>query len=297
MNNKMAVFVQEDDIGASWLAAYERLQQTGHAVNLVVSIGQPLREDAGVRRAIETALVRLRDDDPDGHFGNVQSMHTVANTIFPVGLYRPGRERAAQRFFDNALRGERQRSQARHRQWGTYIGRLVAYPSPNGSSTNQLQAALSILNRRRSYKDRYEMPLLTPQDSPSDVSTTGALLHGDSATDGFRAQGGPCLAHISLTNFDGQLSMVAVYRAHEYETRAYGNFLGLARLLAFLATESGKTVGNLLVVAGHAWAAAPTRRSLMERARAASGETTDIETHARPLGASLRDLDLPEGSA
>jgi hypothetical protein len=220
-------------------------------------------------------------------------MHTVANTIFPVGLYRPGSERAAQRFFDNALRGEQQRSRARHRQWGTYIGRLVAYPSPNGTSTNQLKAALTVLNADRNYKDRYEMPLVTPQDSQADVSTTGALLHGDSATDSFRAQGGPCLAHLSLTSFDGQLSMVAIYRAHEYETRAYGNFLGLARLLSFLAAESGKSVGGLLVVAGHAWAAAPSRKPLLEAARAASGETTDIETHARALGAALRDLDLP----
>jgi hypothetical protein len=293
VNDNMAVFVQGTDIGSSWIAAYGQLQPTGHAVNLAVSIDQPLREDLGVRRAIEAELVRLRDVDPGGHFKHPQSMHTVANTIFPVGLYRPGSENAAQRFFDNALRVEQQRSRARHRQWGTYIGRLVAYPSPNGTSTNQLQAALMVLNANRKYKDRYEIPLLTPQDSHADVLTTGALLHGDSATDGFRAQGGPCLAHLSLTSFEEQLSMVALYRAHEYETRAYGNFLGLARLLSFLATESGKSVGNLLVVASHAWAAAPSRAPLVEAARAASGDTTDIETHARPLGATLRDLDLP----
>lgn len=291
----MAVFVRGSDIGSSWLAAYEQLRQTGHAVNLAVAIEEPLREDAGVRRAIEAELVRCREHTDLSVFRRPQSMHTVANTIFPVGLYRPDREGAAERFFANALRVERQRAKAKNRQWGTYIGRLVAYPSPNGETTNQLETALKILNRDRNYKDRYELPVVVAQDEGGDV-TGGALLHGDCATDGFRAQGGPCLAHMSFTSVDGRLSMTALYRAHAYELRAYGNFLGLARLLSFLATESGRAVGDLLVVASHAWADSPSRSQLLEAALAASGKVTDIETRARPLGARVGDLDLPQAT-
>lgn len=288
----MAVFVKGSDIGSSWLAAYAELQETGHAVNLAVAIEQPLREDVGVRRAIEAELVRCRDHTKSTSFERPQSMHTVANTIFPVGLYRPDREGAAERFFTNALRVERQRSQAKNRSWGTYIGRLVAYPSPNGESTNQLATSLDVLNRDRNYKDRYEIAVASPQDQTIDVSG-GALLHGDCATDRFRAQGGPCLAHMSFTSVDGRLSMTALYRAHAYEVRAYGNFLGLARLLSFLATESGREVGDLLVIASHAWAESPKRTRLLDAARAASGTITPIETHARPLGVGVRDLALP----
>lgn len=286
----MAILVQGSDIGSSWLAAYEQLQQTGQAVNLAVAIENPLREDVGVRRAIEAELVLQQG--AHGSFKHPYSVHTVANTIFPIGLYRPSQVGAAERFFANALRVERQRSHAKNRQWGTYIGRLVAYPSPNGSTTNQLASALHDLKRDQNYKDRYELPVVTPEDRGADV-TGSALLHGDSATDGFRAQGGPCLAHVSFTSVDGRLSMTALYRAHAYELRAYGNFLGLARLLAFLANESGREVGDLLVVAGHAWADSPSRRQLFEAARAASGTPTDIETHARPLGVGVSDLDLP----
>lgn len=292
----MAVFVRGTDIGSSWLAAYEQLQRTGHAVNLAVAIEEPLREDAGVRRAIEHQLVECHNQTDLTAFRRPQSMHTVANTIFPVGLYRPDRVGAAERFFANALRVERQREQAKHRQWGTYIGRLVAYPSPNGDTTNQLEAALGVLNRDRNYKDRYELPVVVAQDEVPNVAG-GALLHGDCATDGFRAQGGPCLAHISFTSVDGRLSMTALYRAHAYEVRAYGNFLGLARLLSFLANESGRAVGDLLVVASHAWADSPWRSQLLEAARAASGNVTDIETHARPLGVGVTDLDLPVGTS
>ena len=287
----MAVFVRGSDIGSSWLAAYEQLQPTGHAVNLAVAIEEPLREDTGVRRAIEAELVKRREHTDLSAFRRPQSMNTVANTIFPISLYRPDRKGAAERFFANALRVERQRAKAKNRQWGTYIGRLVAYPSPNGAATNQLATALEILNRDRNYKDRYELPIVAPQDQAADV-TGAALLHGDCATDGFRAQGGPCLAHISFTSVGGRLSMTALYRAHAYELRAYGNFLGLARLLSFLASESGREVGDLLVVASHAWADSPQRRQLLEAAQAASGDVTGIETHARPLGVGVADLDL-----
>lgn len=288
----MAIFVRGTDIGSSWVAAYEQLQQTGHAVNLAVAIEEPLREDTGVRRAIETELVRLREESKPGVFKNPQSMHTVANTIFPVGLYRPDRDGAAERFFANALRVEQQRATAKKRLWGTYIGRLVAYPSPNGAITNQLATALENLNRDRNYKDRYELPVTVPQDQPADVAD-GALLHGDCATDGFKGQGGPCLAHMSFTSIQGRLSMTALYRAHAYETRAYGNFLGLARLLSFLATESGREVGDLLVVASHAWAGSPARAELLKAARESADSITDIETHARPLGVGTGDLNLP----
>jgi hypothetical protein len=288
----VSVFVRGSDIGSSWLEAYKQLQATGHAVNLAVAIDEPLREDVGVRQAIEKELVRLREKNVSSSFKSPQSMHTVANTIFPVGLYRPEREGAAQRFFENVLRGEEKRSTAKSRQWGTYIGRLVAYPSPTGKATNQLAVILENLNRPLEYKDRYEIPLSVPGEACV-TSTADALLHGDGAFDRFRAQGGPCLAHISLTSFDGRLSMTALYRAHAYETRAYGNFLGLGRLLAFFANESDREVGDLLVVASHAWAGSPGRAQLLKLAAEASGAVSDIETHARPLGVGVGDLELP----
>jgi thymidylate synthase len=293
----MPVLIDSTDIGSAWLAAYQALQKTGHAVNLAVSIADPLREDRGVRRAIEQQLVDLRTNGKNS-FGRPQSMHTVANTIFPISLYRPGSDGAAQRFLVNVAYGESQRAGDRNRGWGTYIGRLTAYPAPDGTTTNQIQSILDNLSAAREYKDRYEIPIAAPHIDVSQERdcAAGAVLHGDSSVDVFRAQGGPCLAHVSLTSFEGSLSMVALYRAHVYETRAYGNFLGLARLLAFFANESGREVGELLFVTGHAWANAPGRDRILAAARAASGQVVDIETHARPLGSSMRDLDLPQAA-
>lgn len=295
----MGHFVAGTNIGDAWLSAFAAIDAAGGSlVNLAVDISDPCSEDLGVRGAIERALVGNRS------IQNAQSMHTVANTIFPISLYRPEAEDAADRFMTNAARGERGRRHARSRRWGTYLGRLIAYPSPDGEPTNQLSAVLSRLREpERHYSDIYEVPVAVPGDEDAPcweadgcTITAGATLHGDVRTDPFR-RGGPCLAHLSVTlDKDGSVSMLALYRRHSYTPRAYGNFLGLARLLAFLAHESHHEVGSLMVVTGHAVPDATGRTALLRAATAAAGDVQPIETGARPLGASWADLDLPQSS-
>jgi hypothetical protein len=55
----------------------------------------------------------------------VQSMHTVANTVFPISLIPPMVPTARQpRFIANALMGEQNRTPRQpDRRWGTYLGR------------------------------------------------------------------------------------------------------------------------------------------------------------------------------
>lgn len=297
----MGTYVVGTDIGSAWLAAFRALdERKGSIVNLAVDITAPTTENLGVRVAIEHALAELRDTRRD--FANVQSMHTVANTVFPISLYRPDVDGAAARFVANALKCEQNRSHATHRQWGTYLGRLVAYPARDGGTTNQLAVALERLSGKdREWSDIYEVPITRPDGDhdnpdwedpePESYATAGAVLHGDTRLDA-RRRGGPCLAHISLTLENDAMSMLALYRRHSYITRAYGNFLGLARLLYFFAHESGHEVGNLLVVTGHATVGGPGRAKLLAAAKAGVGSPTAIETGARPLGATWSDLDL-----
>lgn len=281
----MGTFIEGKDLGSAWLAAYTTLEPTGELINLAVNITDPQQEDLGVRRAIEQRLVRAGVD-------GAQSMHTVANTIFPLGLYRPETENAAVRFMANVEQGQSVRKSAKAR-WGTYIGRLTAYPSRDGEPTNQLDLALRRLKRTPHYDDAYEMPLAVPGEA--DPVVTGMQLHGDIRVDSL-TRGGPCLAHISLTAAHRRLSMVAIYRRHAYETRAYGNFLGLARLLAFLARESEHEIGELMVVTGHAVTDLSRAHSseLLKEATDSAGDIAAIETSARPLGATYADLRLPD---
>ena len=55
----------------------------------------------------------------------------------------------------------------------------------------------------------------------------------------------PCLSHISLTLDEGVVNMTATYRNQTFVSRAYGNYVGLSRLLRFIAKESGTEAGEL----------------------------------------------------
>ena len=64
--------------------------------------------------------------------------------------------------------------------------------------------------------------------------------------------GFPCLSHISLTLYKGRLNMTALYRNQHFIRKAYGNYLGLSRLLRFICREVGCEAGALVCVAAHA---------------------------------------------
>jgi hypothetical protein len=303
----MGTHVTGTDIGDAWLNAFAQLvaAPAEGLVNLVVTIERPTLEDRGIRHELERTIVQLRDSGATG-FRRPQSVHTVANTLFPISLYRRGH---AETFFRNAITGQIGRG-GKPTSWqpsGTYIGRLVRYPIADGKSAiNQLEILLGKL-RSANRKDQYELGVEGPGAEYADLDgETGdiARLYGGMPIylPGFDNQirGGQCLSHMSLTLIDNRLSLTALYRHQVYVTRAYGNYLGLARLLAFLAHESDRDVGEIMVVASHADidATRSTAQSLLSAAAGASGtDIAQIEVESRPLGAPWRDLDLPAGVA
>lgn len=289
----MATYVTAGDIGQAWLRAYEALLDAPRhqLINLAVDIADPLTEDLGVRTALERHLALMRARSSRGSW---QSVHTVANTIFPISLYNPGRADSAARFFANAQMADRARH-GRHSGWGTYIGRLIDYQLPGGTRVNQLENMLRVLRGDRNWADLYEAPLTYPTETSTERAATcvDAPVVGPGDR---RRRGAPCLAHISITALDGRLHLTAQYRRHSYVARAYGNFLGLARLLNFLAVESGRQVGGMLVVGTHAEIEEGVIgcTDLMTSAIGAQSQLRPVEVANRPLGASWKDLELPK---
>jgi thymidylate synthase len=62
-----------------------------------------------------------------------------------------------------------------------------------------------------------------------------------------RRRGFPCLTHIDFTLHDGRLHCMAVYRHQYLIEKAYGNMLGLSRLLGFVCQQTGYEAGELVV--------------------------------------------------
>jgi thymidylate synthase len=72
----------------------------------------------------------------------------------------------------------------------------------------------------------------------------------------------PCLSLCSFQLDGRRLHLSAHYRSQYLVQRGYGNYLGLARLQAYVAGETGVEVGQLLIVAGLAHADAAKYRIL-----------------------------------
>jgi hypothetical protein len=180
----------------------------------------------------------------------VERVSTVANTLFPSSWYIPDRigAAAAEHLYD-LERTARPVSRRRNRR-GTYFERMVAWPGPAGNEFNQLA---HVIHRLRLARERghqrghdYEVGLTTPAD---EIAAPVLVPGKDRYTQGF-----PCLSHLSFSLLDGVVHLLAVYRSHDFISRAYGNYLGLGRVLHFVAQESGRPTGELTCVSASATA-------------------------------------------
>jgi hypothetical protein len=273
----MAHLIQANDLSRAWVEALDLLVAgDGKAVNLNVAFAAG-RDDERIRAAVDEFLANLNAvrDKP------VWPVQTVANTIFPEALYHPhlGAE-AAPRLYENyRLSMCLQRQSENQYDRDTYFNRLIAYPVADGS-WNQLDYHVKRLAKQATRSSQassvYELGISHPLDAELRLQVPGVDK---------RLYWFPCLSHISLTLVRGQLHMTAVYRNQTFITRAYGNYLGLSRLLAFLATETNTTPGEIEVVATHADAelslGVQSIRALLERCQALlSSKPLEVGSHA-----------------
>jgi hypothetical protein len=230
------IAVGESSLTRAWIVATDRLTNTGgEAFSLVVSIANP-SEPAGREAAVRRHLDKVLTD------AQLQDTQTVANTIFPVAL---AKGQSAEKLYDTYSHKTFPvlRRFAPNRR-GTYFLRMIKRDSqrqPQAISRNPLH---ELIKKMRGELERgkgilrcaYELAVYDPLDDAS------------------VRMGFPCLSHISL-KLDpdrGRIHLTALYRNQQYIERAYGNFLGLARLQAFIAQETGLDVGELVCHATHA---------------------------------------------
>ncbi|RBY78610.1 hypothetical protein DQ239_08720 [Blastococcus sp. TF02-09] len=246
------------NLSEAWLRTLEHVVASGgHAVNVITTVENPLAAECGqVRAAIDEVLTV-------GHRGDVrlQSVETVAGTIFPRDLYadtgliyrvdldaeeRAKLDASAAGLYDAYVDVLPLLTTDQANNRGTYFGRMVSWPGKAGGGRNQLADRVTRLRR--------SLDTGKAQRNLEDVAVGGeAELIDDCpglqiyAASDRRERGFPCLVHVDLTLYQGRLSMAATYRHQYLMTKAYGNLLGLSRLLGFLAQQTGFGVGELMV--------------------------------------------------
>lgn len=276
-------------VSDAWVEVLAAMNATpdGTATNVMVTIPAPSSDDEAAVRLVLDEELRSRAQ---------HEVSTVANTLFPTAFYVPPAfdwspdlpkqqvdelDDAANSLYAEYLEilPSLMRMPANNR--GTYFSRMISWPGKVGPGTNQLKERIAFL--------RVERINGRSTSNASDVVIAGdgegIGIQEYAATDR-RPQGFPCLVHLDLSVHKGHLSLTAVYRHWHLITRAYGNMVGLARLLEFMCQQTGLAVGELVVIAGYAnaergdYGGKSGVAALIDRARAALPAAPEDETAA-----------------
>ncbi|HEY1348836.1 MAG TPA: hypothetical protein VGF67_04340 [Ktedonobacteraceae bacterium] len=248
----MTQFIQAQNLSLAWLAGLEHLLNCGGKdTNVIVEIGKAGEEDKRIRQLLDEFLVE-RSAYKKGFF----PVTTVANTLFPQAFYYPQRGDNARSFLYQMQEQSfaiTKRLQAN--RYGTYFQRMVAWPGKQ-KNVNQIEAIIRRLskasNNPNCLSSAYEIGISgVEEEEESDEAQTEEIRIYQPGGDG-RIMGFPCLSHISLTFFKKELHLTVLYRNQHFIRKAYGNYLGLSRLLLFLCQEIGCEPGTIVCVASHA---------------------------------------------
>ncbi|WP_328842857.1 hypothetical protein [Streptomyces sp. NBC_00258] len=248
--------VDAPDISRAWVEACTRLSEIPgkKAFHTVVRITRPLQEDTHLRTELDRVRA-ARTKQP------LYPIDTVVNTLFPAQLAATctTHDQLAARY--RALYPRLQ--EVRRNAHGTYFGRLVAYPGTPGKPepVDQLARVIQRLDKLRTsakWNAVYEAGTAhveaddtawedvpaQPTDGTEAVVRAAAL---DTQPLDF-----PCLSHCSfqLDSANNTVHLAAYYRSHYMFDRAYGNYLALGRLCAWVARHAGLTPGTVTVMAG-----------------------------------------------
>lgn len=234
----MVKLIEADTRLDAWMEGVEFLLENGPSINLILAIGSPIGN--GSLSVADRCIDKFLQDEKE------LPMHTVAETIFPGWQYRKRGLRGVFEIYPN----EEYPLIKKHGSisWGTYAYRLVRRRDAHGDLMNPLEQMIDKMKKeiaiKGSKKSCYELGVTEGEyDLP---------LY-NTAKDGTRHMGGPCLSHLSFKLIDGTIHLTALYRSHDYRHKVPGNLLGLARLQACVAHETAQGVGSLVVHSSYAF--------------------------------------------
>jgi hypothetical protein len=224
--------VEETSCTSTWLKACELLaeQDDETLYTLILGVHQP--------DIVTPEDFRMHDVLNDFLVSNEQlPLSSIANTLFPAGLYLQGGAEAVFRDFP-ALYPKMKEG------WGTYAYRML---NPTITRDGVSRSALEILvEKLKKQKNKGRMRAAYELDLLNEAEDVDIALYQPSS-DCARTIGQPCLVHLSFKlHPDDRLSLTALYRTHFYVQKTLGNLLGLSQLMCFVAEQVGLEVGSLV---------------------------------------------------
>jgi len=214
----------------AWSAVSNMLLTDGPSENLIIEILHPC-EFVNLDRWIQSFSPSLITGNPKDQIGN------IINTIFPYKLANrvANRQELYSKYMSIYIRSRKLKNQ----KWGTYFQRLIKFPDNNNPATyrNQLENAITALNSNSKCKN-YITFHLTSVNIESNIRPIGA----------------PCWQFGEITKDENnRVNLIAVYRNHDYFYKAFGNFIGLSKLLQYICGQTNCEPGKLIIHSTHAY--------------------------------------------
>lgn len=220
----MAHLIQSNNCLTAWRDVCQHILQNGDGFNLLVEIQNPLA----------FTNVQLTEITNSGVITSSQ-LNDVINTIFPYKFYLRSANLSNTQFYDKHeqiyLRGKSLHRKNRSR-WGNYFLRFTKF---GVNQLNQLQPIIDGINTRTN--DQKACYIMHVSSIDADNNT--------------RVIGNPCLQYVQFGFYNNALHLSAVYRNHDFLTKALGNYIGLARLLEFVCNKTNKAMGSITVQSLH----------------------------------------------
>jgi len=204
--------IEETNLSRAWITALEHAdaEKSREITPLILTL-TGFDETKEIRNVLDKAL----DED------KINSVDTVAETIFPASLYRLCKyDRNA--FYNEYIANlPRIHSIDKRNNRGTYFERLIAFDG----NINQLEIIIKSLQSDKSVRrSKLQAAIFDP-----------AKDHLNGPYQGF-----PCLQHITFyVTKEGGLVLSSFYAIQLLYKKAYGNWLGLINLGKFVAQETG----------------------------------------------------------
>ncbi len=243
MNSDVAV-IEEDNLSTAWGRAFLETIKPG-----VTEVSPLIMSISGFNDGVpsETPIVRdlLEHKLHDLHCSSIE---TVASTIFPKSLWNPALDRST--LFNRYLSILPRIRKCRPNVNGTYFERLIAFG--DNEPFNQLEHVIQTYQGGNHRRSALQATIFDPLKDHTDQ----------------RQRGFPCLQLINFTPIveKGSLEVSGFYANQYMFTKAYGNYLGLARLGRFVAHELGFTLTRVICIASNAQLGKENKSALTELA-------------------------------
>lgn len=211
------VVIESENVSYAWATAFNELAQTPmhEIVPMVVCItgfdAGIVREDQRIRTLLDTELRTHR----------MQSIRTVASTIFPSSMWNPNKP--PQALFDRYAQVLPRLRKCRLNRNGIYFERMIRFhPKDAPVPVNQLEHILATRATGNHRRSAYQLSIIDPTRDHTNQ----------------RQRGFPCLQQVSISPIgQDELSVTGFYATQTLFERAYGNYIGLCELGRFIAHQ------------------------------------------------------------